>query len=347
MTNSTASEHCPKIRDLIIPYLEDLLTVEERSEFEEHLSGCQDCADELGEKKRWSSMLGANREALCPEPWELYEYTRDAKRESDSLQIHLEHCTSCNEQYETFLESTSEQSMPEALWERMTGVPETREVFPQPHFSLSEWLGDIVNRVQDFFTAPALAFGTVAAVVLLIVVLYPHGSSQPVALLSSEDWRSVVIKRGLMSSGAPSTEQGGSKLEKKRIAELIIFKNEGSRPQQAWIDGLYGELEPSEESAEMFDWVTPAEISKALAGKKLDANDGKAMVEELRSALDVTDAVLITIESGKADRTYDVKVELVNAETGSVLKEHRLTGMTRKRLGERTKEAIDSLLKVD
>jgi hypothetical protein len=237
--------------------------------------------------------------------------------------------------------------MPEELWEKMTKVSAIPRVIPEYHRSLGEWVGSLVDRIQDFFTAPALAFGTVAAVLLLVVILYPFGSPQPVALLSSEQWRSVLIKRDLMSSGVPLPGQNGSQPERKRLAELIIVKDEGGLPPQAWIDGLYRELEPSEKSAEIFDWVTPAEMSDALAGKQLKVNDRKAIVRELRADLDVTDALLITITSGKADRTYDVKVELVNAETGDILQDERLTGLTQKYLGARTNKAIRSLLKVD
>ena len=340
MTDSKSSNTCSETRDLIMPYLEDLLTAEERSELEEHMRNCTECTDEMREMKRWASMLEANREVMCPEAWELFEYAHDPSTDRSILEIHLRHCTSCKEQYEAFLQRSTEESVPERLWERIVKSSETPMIIPKQHLNLSQRIESLFNWIQDFFSVQFLAFATVAAAILLVVIFYPSGSPQTVGLLSSENWSSIVIKRNLMSPRIPQQD-------KKRMAELVIFKGKGEHPQQKWIDGLYRALEPSEKSAEIFHWITPAEISKAFTGKQLNVIDRKAIVQQLHSKLDVTNVILITITSGKTGRTYDVNIELVSAKTGDVLKGEKLTGLREKDLGNKTKGVIRSILKVN
>lgn len=331
-----------------MPYLEDLLTVEERSEFEEHLRRCRDCAEELKEKRRWSSILEVNREAMCPETTEIFDYARDPNRDDSALKMHLKHCASCRADMESFVEASSERSMPEELWKRMTGASDMPRAIAESYRSLSEWLRSLMERIQDFVSVPTMALGTVAAVILVVVVLYStERGPQHVAVLSSEPWDSVLLKRGMMGSTAPSTRPSDTKQEKKRLAELIMVRDEGGILQQAFIDELYRELEPSEKSAELFDWVTPAEIAEVSARKRLDLKKGQAMVRELRADLGVTDALLITVAFSPNDKTYAVNLELVNAEKENIVRQERLTGLRQKDLATRIGAAIDLLLEVN
>lgn len=315
MANSNNTTDCKHVSDLKLPYLEDLLSLEEKLEFEKHLSSCPECAAELEATRQLSETLRNKPQVLCPEPWEIFECAQDPQSISTSMKAHLEHCSPCTEHMEAFKTGASERGMPQHLWEKLTAVSD-QSAPAKPQRSIGEWIEAVSDAIQGFLRTPAFAMATAAAVILVVVLVYPNLHSEPTAMLSHVQWESVELKRRLMGSGTlPGEAQEG----RQRVAELIFVEQARKYYSSNLIDTIYSQLEPTEELVERYYWVTPAEVKEAVLATKVDMTDKEAMIRTLRSKLEVSLAVLVTISPGETEQLYNVSVELVDTRTGEAV----------------------------
>ncbi len=177
MTNSSSDVSHEHVEEWRLAYLEDLLSPDERSRFEEHIEQCHDCAKQVEDMSRWVALLKDNRDAFCPEQWELFDYARESQDVTSVWASHLGHCPACRKTITAFRTLAPQRGVPDALWEKMTRLQET-PARQTPGF-VHRWLYRWWEQLTAFLSPPLTLAGAVAAAILVVVFLYPYPASGP------------------------------------------------------------------------------------------------------------------------------------------------------------------------
>ena len=341
MPDSTRMADCRLMRDLKLPYLEDLLAPEEVAEFEDHLKGCPDCAADLDSTRRLAETLRQHPEALCPEPWEIFDNAEDPEVLSAGMKRHIDRCPQCKEYAEAFAARAPETGIPEDLWKKMAPVMENPARTEPRGAETPNWLERMFEVVREAFRAPGFAIATAAAAILVVVFVYPTLKTEPSARLSNSQWESVLIKRQLMGPSIGSAAGAG---RKDRIAELIFMPEDSNVGPANWIDKLYSRLEPSDELLNRFAWITPAEVNEALVSSGVDMTDKEKIRDLLRRELGVSLLIFITIDAAHGERMCDLTLELMRASSGETLSRKPVRGVEEGKLVANIKNGVSSLL---
>ncbi|MEW6530688.1 MAG: zf-HC2 domain-containing protein [Thermodesulfobacteriota bacterium] len=336
MSNEHSDNH---MDDLRLPYLEGLLSPEERSRFEAHVAECPACTSNLEDMGRWLSVLKAHGRDLCPEPWELFDYIRSGKDVLGTVASHLKECPSCRADAESLQVSTSRQRVPADLWAEISSRSEKPAADRLPG-GLYQSLTDIFERVLDLFRPVVLAPVAVAAVVLIVVLLYPTGPAPRVVALSSVSWTPDAAELGLM--GKDRAPRLPHEAKKDRLGVVILFKDFKRLPDQERIDSLYRALEPSKEVRDEYDVLAPAEFSRLAGQEVLKAPDDKALVTEMRSKLQISKAFVVEIVP-QGDR-FEVLTRLIDTATGEIIRKRDFRDLTEAELNSALDDAIHSTL---
>ena len=168
-----ASDH--HIEDRWLPYLEGLLSPEENRELEDHLLECRDCASRLEEMGQWASLVRSNRQAICPEGWELLQYERTGEDPLGIIALHVEICAQCGAELKSFEDHTVKQGVPRDLWEKMERLQ--GEPLPRSRGGhRAERLANLLESMKDLFRPIVLVPAAVAAMVLVLSSLLSRGS---------------------------------------------------------------------------------------------------------------------------------------------------------------------------
>ena len=114
MKNAKTSISADHIGDLRFLYLEDMIDQETKTKVEDHLLTCSDCRSEIQELRNLMTTLRENKEMLCPEPWELFDYARGA--EHKLALNHVSQCPNCQRQLEEFNEKSGDSLIPDSIW---------------------------------------------------------------------------------------------------------------------------------------------------------------------------------------------------------------------------------------
>jgi len=326
-TNDPESEE--RFHGLQVLYLEDLLTAREKSEFEEHVRSCSQCAREIEDLKSWYNRLTTDKNAFCPEHWELYEHVCREDGPMGNVGRHRESCPLCEEVVRALRSAPSEKRMPDHLWDKMQPLL-PRQVAVQPRSRLALWLDDFIQMVADTFRSPTLALGSAAAIVLLVVVVYSHlhPPSRPelVPMLSSTTW-----DLGLNLMGET----------RQRLAVVPFLKTSGEPLSQHQVDALYRTMSPPEEAAERFQFVEPAQLKAEVAAGKVRLANRSDMLKDLASNLEVSLVALLTISQTRDG--FTIEAQLIETETAKVRKKETLRTGTGD-LGSGLKSVLASLL---
>ena len=177
----TSSEHPDA---LLLPYVEDMITPAEKADVEEHLSTCDQCALRAEELREAIADLKQNKQAFCPEPWELHDFAQSGDDPHGVISLHVENCPLCSEDLRAWKMAQSEEPMPAELWNRLRErLPRAapKQILPKGHDGAKlSW-----ENLARFWKAPAMAAGVAAAVLLLVVIFYPRDMTQPMIALSS------------------------------------------------------------------------------------------------------------------------------------------------------------------
>ncbi len=302
---------CDHLDDFRLPYLEDLLSPEERASFEEHLDQCPACKSKLEEMSRWNSILTENAGEICPDSWELFDYVRVGKDPRGTISSHLETCLLCRPDAETFRKEISEAAVPEALWKRMQSLSGT-PVAERPHHTASQWVMEKLATLMDLLQPRMLVPVAVAATVLIVVLLYPTGPAPMRVALSSVNWGAQPSGWDLMGAQTNGISPTGAK--KEVLGIVILFSNLKRPPNQDLTDSLYRAIEPPKEVRDSYEVVSPDEIRRAAGEDLLNAPDERSLVKVLLSKAKISKALLI--ERLPSGNRYGVVARLINAETG-------------------------------
>ncbi len=327
-TNDPITEE--RFRDLQYLYLEDLLAPKERAEFDEHLKSCPDCSGELKEMSRWVAKLKEDKEALCPDAWEIYEHVRSGEQVPKALERHMETCDSCAQEAQSLKAVSREERMPRDLWAVM--APRFRApVASRLSDSLNRWFADLTETFLELFRAPVPAFATVAVAVLLAVaLLYPTGGTGPAPLMSSIRWN------------VPLNLMGARPVKQERVATIIFLKGFKQPFKEERIDSLYGSLAPTREMDEHFDFVSPADVKEAVTRGKIKIDTINNILQGLSHELNVSRVVALTLTP--VGVAFGIEGELVETRTGKIVAKHSVKEAPGAELSSRMKTTAKRLL---
>jgi hypothetical protein len=285
---------------LLLPYAEDMITPAEKADVEEHLSTCDQCAVRAEELREAIAALKQNKQAFCPEPWELHDFAQSGDDPHGVISLHVEHCPLCSEDLRAWEMAQSEEPMPAELWnrlrERLTQAA-PKQVSPER----PRWVQTIWESLARFWRAPAMAVGVAAAFLVLVVTFYPRDMTQPMIALSSVSWEGIPKPKSIQ----------------KNAAFVVFFKDFKDPVRQKQIDSLYEALKPSMELNERYGIVSPAEISEAVKSGQVLSNNSTAMIEGLRKNLNVSRALIITVFPS-ADKLA-ARIEFIDTISGKTL----------------------------
>ncbi len=278
----SATEH-PS--DLLLPYAEDLLTPIDKETVEDHLRGCAQCASELEELRETIALLKGNKEAFCPEHWELYEYVHYGKDPAGLIGSHLQQCEPCKEAAHALSEKTAPEAMPDQVWAAlMQRLPSTHRDSPLAEPDSESF----IDRVYRLFRFPAIAVGVATAAVLAFVLLRPPQMPQSVMALSSVAWEKAPKPKDLLPSA-------------KRAAIVLALKDFDPPWPKERIDGLYEALAPPVEMYARFHIVPPRVVGESLDRSDLKLPQTSAVVDALAKKLSLS-AVVVNNRHRKRSR---------------------------------------------
>jgi hypothetical protein len=286
--------------DLLLPYVEGLLTRSEQDMVEEHLRGCAACVSEVEQLRETIALLGAHKEAFCPEEWELYEHVHYGADPNGLVGRHLQHCDSCREIVRTLTEQVSPKQMPDRLWHGVRQQFPSAERAPSPAQPDSE---SFFDRMYRMFRIPALGVGLATAVVLCFVLLRPPEMPQTVMALSSVAWENAPKPKTLQPSG-------------KSTAIVLVLKDFDPPWPQNRIDKLYAALVPPVEVYDRFRVMPPGAVKESLDRSALALRDTTAVVAALAQKLGLTAVVVVRLTGSR--QAASVQVEVIDARSGHV-----------------------------
>lgn len=306
---------------LLLPYVEGLLQPEEEHRVTQHLLRCSQCSSDVERLRAAISMVKENREAFCPESWQLYEFLHYGHDPHDPVAAHLRICPSCARLAETLSVHAPAEEMPPDL---LTKVKSRLPHLDRDSLVLHRWRFGLPETVSRLFRAPALAAGAAIAALFLVVVLYPRDIPQSVATLSPVTWEGVPKPKSFDQS-------------RKRVAVLLAFEGFDPPIIQEKIDSLYESLAPTMEMYERFSVVSPAEVKEAASKGWGIPSDRQALLDRLRGSLGVSQVIFVRAEAA-AGKT-NVVTELVDAADGTVMTRKSYTGVSDSELEQTIKQS--------
>jgi hypothetical protein len=293
----TSQEH-PEA--LLLPYVEDTITSAEKAGVEGHLNTCDQCASRVEDLRQAIAGLKQNKQAFCPEPWELYDFAQTGDDPHGVIELHVENCPLCSEDLRAWKMAPPEEPMPAELWNRLRErlpKPAPKQVLPRT----PRWGEIFLQTLVRWWKAPAMAAGVAAVVLVLVVTFYPRDMTQPMIGLSSVSWEGIPKPKSLQENAA----------------FVVFFKDFKDPVPQKQIDSLYEALKPSMDLNERYGIVSPAKISEAVNGGQVPSNNSTAMIDGLRKNLNVSRVLVITVFPS-ADKLA-ARIEFIDTISGKTL----------------------------
>jgi hypothetical protein len=311
---------------LLLPYLEDMLSPEERLDLERHLRGCERCSSELRELDRITASLRENKPAFCPDSAEIIQFSEGGHDPEGRISRHLKACPTCLALVEACRTESPPETMSPELWARLQERLGTKGGTRVP--VLEETSPGFAERFRNWFRVPAFAAGAVAAAILLVVVLYPRDFTVPNMGLSSVTWEGVPKPKAI----------------RDRAVFLMTFKGLAEPLPQKRIDEIYQALKPDMELSERFEVISPSELRAAAKSGEvwLDPKQLKETVESLHKKLNASRVAMITLEPSNGK--YSVKVELWDAASGASLNQKAESGIPENSLPDKIRGMVFSMM---
>lgn len=267
--------------ELLLAYLENILSLDEKLMVEKHLESCPECSQRIERLRHVIELLVNNREAFCPDLWELYAFVHYRQDDLGTIAAHLNECPACREACEQLRQDVFSTEMPDQLNQRLKErLRETARKAPE-HEGL---LTVLWARFSRFSRAPSIAGAAVAVAALLLIVFWPREIPHAVIATSTVEWTGVSRPKALQP-------------QRKRTAIIISLKGFSSPLLQQEVDGLYQAAAPNMAMFEQSDFVTPAAVYDAVRRMEPPAKDSEDVLTMLRTQLGVSQALLITVQS--------------------------------------------------
>jgi hypothetical protein len=328
--------------DLLLPFMENSLDPAETATVKNHIEQCDHCAQELRLFEQITSALKTDKNVFCPEPWEIYEFVETGKDPGQKIANHLNECSLCRHEIEALKTEHAIQEMPKQIWKRLeSGLPKNDVSKVVPVKKHSFWR--LPHWSFSFLKIPVLATASAVAI-LCVVLLYPGSQPKLIVALSSEDWSHSRHAVKLMSPSSQKTESRVKPTDLTRpIAAIIVILDDPSPEFNSQrIDSLYQTIQPTEILKDKFEFVSPVRIKELINSGTIKPAPTKELLRGIKDSLNVSDAVIMTIRSQKGE--FEIKGQLINTETGKVLKEKSETNINGSQLNARLRNISEILL---
>ncbi len=315
--------------ELLLDYLEDALAPEERSDVEQHLRECAECAEELEEIRLLAEGLRTHKDRVfCPDAADLFRFTHGGEDPDGKLSEHLEQCEACREDVSLYRAADGEELASPAIREAFGKLAATRAERPSPRKGLFK---SILEHLSAPFGIPVAALGAAAAAVLLVILIYPRTGVEPTIGLSSVEW-----------ARTPAKSKPKSLIELPRVAVILAFSGLRSPLGQETVDFLYRELRPAPLMRERFEFSNPSTVRSVLISKTIDTKDWQKGRAQLSRALHADLLLILKVELEK--KRWGLKGELVDGRSGRVLSKEALPGVDERDLSSQLRKAMIDLL---
>ncbi len=284
---------------LLLTYLEGRLSPREQAELERHLTGCPRCSTELRELNEMVGALRDNREAFCPEPWQVYELVHYGTDPEGRIAGHLDQCLSCRALAEQ-LKGQAAPRMPSAVAREL--LDRSRPERSGGALAESRWQS-VGIRFFKKFRIPALAAGLAAAVIVAAVLMLPPNMPEYAVMLGTGSWETV-----------PKPKEG---LGRPRLATVIVFKGFERQPSQSHIDELYDAAAPTMSVYERYHMIPPDAFRDRWKKDPLSSSDRTSLMRWLHEKLNASRAAIVTISPDAKE--VSLEVDLLDTTTETVL----------------------------
>ncbi|MFA6222228.1 MAG: zf-HC2 domain-containing protein [Desulfomonilaceae bacterium] len=328
--------------DLLLMYVDEGLSTNERRLVENHIRECAECSEEIESLGLVVNILRTDKGVFCPEAWELYEFIEEGTDPTGRIAQHLEDCPLCCAEVAQYREGFATTKLPDKIKNELEKSFPTR--VHSRRFAGKSGFAWAPGWLNSIFKTPALALGAAVAAILAVILLYPHGTIPTFIGVSSENWEETgpqAIPKSLFSEAparqkiaksAPLVGHGASKpmlfeAPKLKLAPIIIFHGFEKPLPQSTIDSLYEGLKPTVELEKRFQFSTPAEL-KQFVDKVADRH--LSPTEALSEFYKESSINFALLQNVKADKDkFELKSQLIDTHNGQILAESiqsRLSG---------------------
>ncbi|MFC1836206.1 zf-HC2 domain-containing protein [Thermodesulfobacteriota bacterium] len=317
---------------LLMPYVEGLLDPPVRTAVDTHLDTCTECAEKLKELERLATSLNRNRDAFCPEPWELFAFCEDPANPAKGIAEHVDQCPLCRADAAEFQARTREEPLPEKVrtaveFHYPQGVGEQAA-----DENRSGWLKDLF---APLFRVRAPLLGAAMAAILVAVIVYPTAKLEQTMGLSSLTWENG--KAGLV----PKSMSYDSR---PRVAMLVMLRDFRQPLSQEEIDSLYRALKPTPEMQRSLDVLAPAVVKSAVGTDEFEPNDREGILERLDDDFDLARLLIVTL-TGPRSRVV-IENEVIEPKTKRTIAKGKVEAVSENGLTARLRDSALSLLKI-
>ncbi len=297
---------------MVVSYLDGSLTPDERAEFEKHLAEDSELSSDMGVLTEITSALKTcKEEVFCPELWELHEYARTGNDPGRRIGEHLESCDECREAVAEFHAGPSlEKPMPANI--RDTFKADSAVPVP-PYGPVRDMIAAMRERLAALFSVPMMALGTVAAAVLLVVILYPSGELGPTLALSPVAWEKTGPDLAWMGRPGPAPQ------DRPKLAVLMFLAGFDQPVPRERIDAFYEALKPDADQAKRFDAISPGRVKDLIERTKPQPAGLKEVLALVDKDLKAAMALVLEVRRKKADE-YSVECRLLAVPSGETLR---------------------------
>ncbi len=324
------------IGDLRLAYLENLLTPEEMAAVERHIQICAECRKELEDLKQWENTLRTNKNSMCPEPWELFDYVRTGQDPHGTLRAHVDECALCRSDAAAFEVEPHRKGVPSELWEKIAGLSAEHEKQAKPTV-WETYLRRLAASWSGIFRV-AVPAAAAAAILFMVVLHFPTDRGMPPEVgLSSVQWGVKLMAPGEMP---PVAKAIGPKRE--RLAIVLLFQGFDRTPSQTRIDSLYRSLKPTKGLLRRYTLISPLEVKQSVIENRLEVLKRDDLCKMLNDKLRATRVVLLTIY--KHGTSFDIEAKLTDPTTLKTLRSHDVSSVSEARLASELKDASLSVL---
>lgn len=235
---------------------------------------------------------------------------------------------------------------PTPVWSMDRQERSLGDVQAEDSTSVKQTLSVAWEKITSLFTLmPKMALATVAAAMLLLIIILPRGDGpEPLLGLSSEQWKPHKLRLMGTPKPVPKSVYAKKAPEKERpvLAILIYFRNFPHPIDQKTIDEAYRAIRPTPALEKRYHVVRPGEVKTAVEREGIDTRTPLGAARGLRAALKVKEALIVTISSHA--ELIDIQCRLTDADTGEVIRVKTRSKVPEKELTSVLRSSILELL---
>ena len=243
----------------------------------------------------------------------------------------MEQCASCRKELESYRARPEDITIPTKLREALQEQNKSISYEP-PHSSSISWISEAFSKLLSGFRGPLLATASAAAIIFLVVIIYPGRNTGVELAFTSLTWEQQAPPFRIM---APKTI-------KPKVAPIILLRHVSNDFTQKDIDRLYQALKPCGRLKKQFQIIDPAEVGIALRKARLTGDDLEALLGELHKQFG--DSMASILEISGRNGAYHLAAGLWNVENKQRIKLVEKDSIPRDKLDSSLKILLDELL---